>query len=261
MISSKISLSTDRVRLNFSKAADHYDILTRLQRNIADELLQKIEGLQPKQILDIGCGTGYLTGKIKDCFIQEDVWGVDFSEGMIAKAEQKFPGIHWALEDAQGLSFRNEQFDLVVSNLAYQWVDDMPKALSEACRVLSREGVFTASLFGFNTCKELFISLKETGASKEDLKRLPTAEIIAHSLEHAGFQTADVECQRGSIGFKNLSELLEWIKAIGANGFSKGQFLGPKALEKANQYALKNYPHPEGVAITFEVIFIYGKKK
>ena len=58
----------DKIRKAFSEAADQYDILASLQREIGRELIKKIVRLptgmpEARCILDVGCGTGYLTAK------------------------------------------------------------------------------------------------------------------------------------------------------------------------------------------------------
>ena len=251
---------SNKIRYAFTKAAGNYDALTDLQRKIADEFLQKIvQGNSASTILDVGCGTGYLTGKIKDCFPQAQVTGLDLSSGMIAKAQEGHADIQWVTGDAKRLPFKEKNFDLIVSNAAYQWVADLSQAFMEAKRVLSNEGIFAATLFGYYTCDELFEALQVTGASKEELNRLVKVEDVKRCLTQAGFSNAQVESKMTQIQFKDLRDLLAWLKAIGANGLTQRQFLGPRALQEANDYCLKNFSNSDGINITFEVISIYAK--
>lgn len=258
MSSWKISSLTNRIRKAFTEAAAQYDLLSDLQKEIGRELSQKVVRLpEINRALDVGCGTGYLTGKLKFYFPSSPIYGVDFSEGMLTKAKEKYEGIHWLMADAQGLPFQEKTFDLVVSNLAYQWVADLPKAFTETRRVLSQKGVFAATLFGFYTCDEFFSSLQATTPTKIELNRLPSLDQVKEFLSQAGFK-AKVDYERIQIQFKDIWELLGWLKAIGANNLSKGAFLGPQALQEANAYCLKNYPYHDGIRITFEVIWIYA---
>lgn len=260
MSSWKIFSLTNRIRKAFTDAANQYDILTSLQREIGRELIKKhIKLCEVHRVLDVGCGTGYLTGKSKFFFPESSVVGLDFSEGMLAKLQEKYENTFAVAADAQQLPFKDKSFDLIVSNLAYQWVFDLPKAFLEARRVLSDGGVFAATLFGHHTCDEFFTSLKATGTSQEDFNRLPKLEDVKSYLTQAGFSTAQVDYERIQIQFKDLWDLLGWLKAIGANNLSIGKFLGPQALQEANDYCLKNYPYHEGICITFEVIWIYAK--
>ncbi|MBI3602782.1 MAG: methyltransferase domain-containing protein [Candidatus Omnitrophica bacterium] len=255
----KVSSLTERVRRAFSEAADQYDILAGLHREIGRDLMGKIVRLpQARYILDVGCGTGYLTGKANFYFPESHVIGLDFSEEMLAKAKEKHENISWITADAHHLPLKDKAMDIIVSNLAYQWVLDLPKAFVEARRVLSPEGVLAATLFGYQTCDELFSSLQAVGVSSQDFHRLPTMDEIQRSLVQAGFAKTDVDYERIQIQFKDLWDLLGWLKAIGANGLSHGEFLGPQTLEEANAYCLNTYPYHDGIRVTFEVIWIYA---
>ena len=260
MTSWKISSLTDKVRRAFSESADQYDILASLHREIGRELMHKIMRLpDARRFLDIGCGTGYLTAKAKFYFPEAQVLGLDFAESMLIKAQEKHENIHWLAADAGHLPLKSKSIDVIVSNLAYQWVFDLPGAFADVHRVLSPKGTFAATLFGFHTCGELFSSLQAVGYPVEPLGRLPTLEDVKTALAQADFQKFDVDYERIQIQFKDLWDLLAWLKNIGANNLSGGQFLGPEILQEANNYCLKTYPYHDGIRSTFEVIWIYAQ--
>ncbi len=76
------------------------------------QLLKWLEqqGLQPKSALDLACGTGVLCEILKDSGLE--VWGMDFSAGMIAIARQGRGDIHYDVADMT-LYRPEKQFDLV----------------------------------------------------------------------------------------------------------------------------------------------------
>jgi SAM-dependent methyltransferase len=76
-----------------------------------------------EQILDIGCGDGTLTLKIKDA--GADVVGIDNSLSMIGAAKAK--GLDARLMDAADLRF-SEAFDAAFSNATLHWVLDKERA-------------------------------------------------------------------------------------------------------------------------------------
>ena len=256
----KTSLSTKNLERAFSRAAASYDEFSGFHRHIADELMKKAVAQveDAHHILDIGCGTGYLSGKAKRFFPYSKITGVDFSEGMLAKAQTRYQGINWTLADAAQLPFEDQSVDLIVSNLSYQWALDLSKAFTEAHRVLTNEKMMMATLFGFKTCDELFTSLLST----EDFRfnRLANAQEIEKSLKQAGFKKIQIESQVIGMPFKDLWHLLSWLKAIGTNRLTPETFLGPQALQKANRYALRNYPEGTGIRVSFEVINIQATK-
>ncbi|MBF0511889.1 MAG: methyltransferase domain-containing protein, partial [Candidatus Omnitrophica bacterium] len=210
-------------------------------------------------ILDVGCGTGYLTGKLQNHWPQAQVMGLDFAIGMIEVARGKDAKIIWVVADGHQLPLKTAGFELVVSNLAYQWSGDLRQAFSEAQRVLTKKGFFAATLFGFNTGKELFLSLREAQCGIQ-VVRLPDFQEVKKALKCSGFNEYKAEQREIKIEFLNMPELLKWHKIIGANHLSSDGFLGPETLSRAADIYQKRFPYGQGVAATFEVIEVYAQK-
>jgi len=61
------------------------------------------------KVLDVGCGGGYKTKYLQDKGL--DASGVDFSEGMIDCAKEKFPNIKFNVLDLYDFDTLNEKFD------------------------------------------------------------------------------------------------------------------------------------------------------
>ena len=76
-----------------------------------------------EHILDVGCGDGTLTLKIKE--MGADVVGIDNSLSMVAAAKAK--GLDARLMDAAQLKF-GEAFDAAFSNATLHWVLDKERA-------------------------------------------------------------------------------------------------------------------------------------
>ena len=253
---------THRVRKAFTEAADQYDILTSLHKEIGRELVKKTVRIDAARILDVGCGTGYVANKAKFFFPESAIVGLDLAEGMLAKAKDLHEGIaiDWLQADAQVLPFKEKAFDLLLSNLTYQWVPDLPKAFTEARRVLSAQGVFNITLFGSHTCEELFASLAACSPEQATaLGRLPDIEKVRAALKDAGFKNAAVDYELIKVQFKNVWELLGWLKNIGANSLAKEFFLGKHMLAGVNDYYRQHFPYNDGICAGFEVIWVYAR--
>lgn len=254
---------TNKVRQAFSDAADQYDILTSLHKEIGRELVKKNMRLDASRILDVGCGTGYVANKAKFFFPESVIIGLDLAEGMLVKAAQAHEGIaiDWIQCDAQVLPFKTASFDLILSNLAYQWVTDLPQAFQDAHRVLSVPGTLAITLFGFHTCEELFASLIQCApAQSEVFRRLPTVEEVQKALMDAGFKDVQVDYELIKVQFKDVMELLGWLKNIGANVLSGDVFLGKQMLGKINDHYRQNFPYGTGIGASFEVIWAKAGK-
>lgn len=247
---------TKRVRKAFTDAADQYDILTSLHKEIGRELVKKVVKMNAPRILDVGCGTGYAANKAKFFFPESVIIGLDLSEGMIIKARQLHEGIpiDWLQADAQLLPFKDRSFNLILSNLAYQWVRDLPASFKEANRVLVPQGTFNITMFGSRTCEELFESINAVIPNLK-IRALPSLEEIQNAMDQAGFAEGSVDYEIIKVEFKNVRELLGWLKNIGANRLSDDVFLGKQNLAKIEEYYRTNHAYNEGISASFEVIW------
>lgn len=251
----------NKIRKSFSETADQYDILASLHREIGRELILKLTKI-PKvdAVLDVGCGTGYLTGKARYFFPDARVVGLDFAEGMLKVAQEKHENIEWVLADAQELSFADASFDIVISNLAYQWVADLPKAFGHVHRVLAPEGTFACTLFGFHTCDELFQSFDLASEGKLKFTRLPQLPEVEEALKQAGFVEPKVDYERIKVQFNDMKDLTNWLKSIGANNLPREGYAGKEVMARAAAIYQEKFPYHHGVCATFEVIWVHAQK-
>lgn len=100
-------------------------------------LLEFVESDPQQAILDLGCGTGTLTGEL--ALRAARVVGVDASPEMIAAARRAFPQLEFLVADALELPFGAE-FDVVFSNAVFHWLPDHDRLLKNIHRVLKPGG-------------------------------------------------------------------------------------------------------------------------
>jgi len=105
------------------------------------KLLGNIKG---KKILDLGCGPGIHAKKMHR--LGAIVKGIDFSKELISIAKKEAPEIEFKVGDMEKLSYKNNEFDIVVSCLAMGHLNNWGKALKETKRVLKKGGIFVFSI-------------------------------------------------------------------------------------------------------------------
>ncbi len=251
----------NKIQRGFGRAARSYDRYSGLHRQIAEELLARIkEGPLPSSVLDVGCGTGYLTGKVSEFFAESQITGIDFSSDMLEMAACQHDDITWVLGDGNDLPFPDDSFDILISNLAYQWAGDLTGAFAEARRVLTPKGTLAITLFGYHTCHELFQSLIEAKAGTLQFNRLPNGPQVRDALVLGGFKMPVVDSEQIIVDFKDMHELITWLKLIGANHLARDGFIGKQTLTKAAAIYRERFACPNGVQATFEVIKAYAQK-
>lgn len=91
-------------------------------------------------MLEVGCGEGRVS---RDLHARgHQVVGVDASHTLLQHAVEADPASTYVLADGEALPFRAETFDLVVAYNSLMDVDDMPRTVGEATRVLTPPGTF-----------------------------------------------------------------------------------------------------------------------
>jgi ubiquinone/menaquinone biosynthesis C-methylase UbiE len=100
------------------------------------------------KILDIGVGTGRTTPYLSQ--VAGEYVGIDYSEAMIARCREKFPGLRLIHADALDLSlFADGYFDAIVFSLngidSIYGENNRTRCLRECARTLKPGGVFILS--------------------------------------------------------------------------------------------------------------------
>src|SRR5690606_10489133 len=100
-------------------------------------------GHDPRRILDIGCGNGAFTHRLRNDFPHADVIGLDVAGGMLALVDP--PTVQ---ADAMRLPFADDSMDAVLAMHMIYHLPDIERGLSEMRRVLQPRGLLIASTNG-----------------------------------------------------------------------------------------------------------------
>ncbi|MBS1536440.1 MAG: methyltransferase domain-containing protein [Bacteroidetes bacterium] len=134
----KISIDDD---LEFQVEVE-YDAIIGDARNdsISGWLQQKIP-LDRKNVLDLGCGSGYWTKAIKDRLIApERVVGLDFGDAFLEKARRVY-GAEVVKGDFHHLPFDDNSFDAIYADNTIEHSFSPHRVLEECYRVLKKGGI------------------------------------------------------------------------------------------------------------------------
>src|SRR3972149_9589393 len=229
----------DKIKFAFSKAAKSYDTLALFQKELAEELLNSF--VLPlttyhsplTTIVDIGCGTGFLSYGLANKFPDADIFGCDISHDMLKVASCKLQvardkKIHLITTDGEILPCKNKTFDIAASNLTYQWIGNLEGSFKEAHRILRPGGIFIFSTLAPETLKELRYCYAEASAkfNKDGLPPFMTfseKQAVQPALEGAGFKNISIETTKMIKTYPDMWTLLKTMKSIGAgNPFKDG---------------------------------------
>ncbi len=118
-------------------------------RPVHDAVLSRFDGFVPDSILDLGCGTGQLTGRLGETFPTAVVVGADLSDGMLERAIERTDDedpsashqpLAFVRADAQQIPFADSSFDAVVCTESFHWYRDQAAAVAEIARILEPGG-------------------------------------------------------------------------------------------------------------------------
>lgn len=169
--------------------------------------------------------------------------------------------------DEEALPFAPQSFDLVVSALALQGVNDLPGALIQIRRILRPDGLLLACLAGGQTLQELRLSL---AAAEDELaggvspRVAPFADLrdMGGLLQRAGFALPVTDVDVLTVRYAHLFALLRDLRAMGATNVLAARDRRPlprRVLLRAAEIYQEKFADPDGrVRATFELLWLSG---
>jgi malonyl-CoA O-methyltransferase len=259
----------DLVRKHFDQAAAHYDTHAVVQREIADRLLDHLEGLnlQPQTIVDVGCGTGYCTRALQRRYPRAKVTGIDLSVAMIQEAGRRrgWPGsrfYNWLQRkpeyltgDAQALPLADSSVDLLISNLVLQWCDP-ELSFREFARVLKPGGLLLFSSFGPDT----LIELRRAWAAVDQHQHVHTfidMHDLGDAMVRSGLASPVLDVDRLVLTYNTVNDVIRDLKGIGAQNLApeRPRGLMGKQLFRAFCSAYESSYPGQALPVTYEAVY------
>lgn len=251
---------TARIAQRFGAAASHYDEQAIAQRQSAQQLIADVVGLQGN-VLDVGCGTGWLTRHIADHHAAESVYALDIAARMLQSPGLQHPKITPVCANAVALPFADGSLDAVVSNFALQWLTEPRRFAQELKRVLVPDGRFALAIPVDGTLQELNQAWQSVDAHRHT-NRLFGAQQWQEALAEAGLMVACSRQQSFYQYYDTVKELLQALKTIGANELQqqRSQGLWGKGHLLALEQAMQPYRTKDGLPLRYEVLMVWGRQ-
>jgi NADH dehydrogenase [ubiquinone] 1 alpha subcomplex assembly factor 5 len=249
------------VRLHRDRAAARFAAHDFLFREIGERLVDRLDDVKRRfaRVLDVGCRTGLLRALLDRRADIETVIGLDLSARMVARA-----GAPSVVGDEEMLPFADASFDLVVSNLALHWTNDLPGALVQLRRALKPDGLLLAAIFGGETLAALRAALidaelAETGGARPRVSPVADLRDAGMLLQRAGFELPVVDGDTLSVSYPDATALMRDLRGMGeTNAVAERQRSFARRAVLARAAAA--YPQaPDGrISADFQVIFLTG---
>jgi ubiquinone/menaquinone biosynthesis C-methylase UbiE len=171
----------------WSRVYDLPPVQRAIYEPVHDAVSARLRGDAPGRVLDLGCGTGILTDRLRRDGMASVLVGCDLSLGMLEQAVGRSSEPAWVQGDATRLPFAGGSFDTAVSTEAFHWIPDQPAALRELHRVLRPGGRIVLAFVN--------PAVRGTSRAAEAFSRVagqpahwPTRRGMRRMCEQAGFE-------------------------------------------------------------------------
>ena len=205
--------------------ANLYDDKHSFVFKYGEDLVEMLKPQRGERILDLGCGTGYLTSIIAAS--GATVVGIDNSIEMVAKAKTEYPQLEFQVQTATDFHF-DEQFDAIFSNAVLHWIGEKEKAVECMYQNLRKSGRLVLEMGGRNNVakivKALQKSLIRNGYEQNATMPLwyfPTLGEYASLLESKGFRvTFAILYDRETKLSNDKDGIKDWLKMFASSYFN-----------------------------------------
>ena len=250
------------VRRHFARAAPTYDASAVLQREVGARMMERLDlvRLAPALILDAGCGTGEALPELAARYPQSRRVALDVALPMLDAARARIhagrslvarllsplggriPGSpSLVCGDLAALPFAGGRFELVWSNLALQWVGDLPRAIGELHRVLEVGGFLAFTTFGPDTLKELRAAFAAVDGHPH-VARFTDMHDIGDMLVQTGFADPVMQMEMLTLTYPDARSLARDLRAIGATNATVGRRRGLTGVAAASVRSPRSNP-------------------
>lgn len=251
----------------FNKVANNYETVAQMQIEIGERLFERLFLLKikPKFILDLGCGTGYFTKKLKNLYPSAYVVSLDMADDMLKQVKLKqsfFKKFGMVNADMHKLPFMDGQFDLVFSNQVVHWSNNFAALMAEIYRVMAKDGCLMFSTLGPDTFQELrqaFSYLDNFSHVNEFMDMHDLGDI----LYATNYADPVIDMEMLTAHYESLPKMLASLKKQGVINISsnrKSTLSGKNTFKKLElamtRFITENTMYP----LTYEVVFGHAWK-
>jgi SAM-dependent methyltransferase len=198
----------------------------RWSRPVARRFVRWLSVEPGRRWLDVGCGTGALTGTVIDLTEPSLVLGIDPSEAHVGHARRLVGDRRATFEVGDALSIPGDgRFDVVVSGLVLNFVPDVAAGLAEMARVTVPGGVVAAYVWDYGGGMQLMrlfwdnaVALDPAARELDEGARFPLCrpEPLRAVFEEAGLAGIDVRPIDVPTPFRDFDDY--WTPFLGGQG-------------------------------------------
>jgi len=242
---------------NFSDAAARYDDWAVAQDRIAARLCREILPAEADRVLDLGCGTGMLTHRLRARYPHADIRATDLAPGMIARCRARWPDGHVAAfvtADADALD-ESAAFDLIATSCSFQWFARPHDTLRRIRSALTGAGRFALATPVAGSFPELYESWHAAKLPGQPGLELWSADDYRRALADADLQVETCIAEDVRVLHPNPWHALHSFRGIGA--LVNRAPLAPSALRRLVAHYAREFATDDGqVTLTYRALYL-----
>jgi malonyl-CoA O-methyltransferase len=250
------------VSRRFSRAAQTYEQGAALHRHVAARLAGMMpdpETVGPGRILEVGCGTGVLSEKIRQRFPDASLCLLDAAPAMIDCVRERWgdsPGVETVVADV--MEYRAVRpFDWIFSSSALHWMVPLTDAFTSLKANLAPGGGICAALMLSGTLGELHTLRRQVAPGKVPSASLPDTNEVCAALSASGFEVSTLEEEVIRTRYHSADDFLQTLHAQGLTGGAVSRSAVPLSRAELTQlrreYEVAFRDDSGGVYATFVV--------
>jgi malonyl-ACP O-methyltransferase BioC len=209
----------DLINRAFGGAADSYAQTAKLQRVTAGELAGRIVEIplpSSPRVLEIGCGTGFLTEALRENLAGARWTVTDISHDMLDACRRELgdpADIQFLQMDGEATTIEGP-FDLICANMTFQWFEDLPASIARLVSLLSPGGHLAYTTLAEGSLAEWREAHRACGFV-QGTPDFPSAEILNGCWPQV-FGAGHVDVVETSQSYPSALNFARAIKGIGA---------------------------------------------
>ncbi len=201
-------MNKDLIQKRFAKNLDTYNDNAKIQKKMAERLLSFLDRKDFDDILEIGCGTGFLTQLVNEKFSFKTYTANDIVESCEKYVKEINPKIDFIPADIEkAVESSDKKYDLIISNAVFQWVENLESFIKLLVSKLNDGGILLFSTFGPENFREVNFVLGKT------LPYYSANELQEIIKDYKNI----VEQEMHVMAFKTPKDILKHIKSTGVN--------------------------------------------
>ncbi|MEJ2671361.1 MAG: methyltransferase domain-containing protein [Deltaproteobacteria bacterium] len=257
------------IRRNFARRVLSYDQHACMQRLMAQGLVaiaRRVMG-QARRILEIGCGTGYLTGLLRQANLEARLVALDLDASVVDAARRRLglaAKVDWLVAD--GETPLNGEYDLIIANATFQWFTCPEATMAAYYRNLAPGGALSFSTLGPKTFRELAGALAQAAESlqlsappKIPAQDFSNCQTWSDRLYRAGFRRVQLAREMVTTTFPSVRQFLKALQATGAGNPRPSRF-SPRLLTAMIAAYEAGYGKNGAIPVSYEMIWALARK-